>query len=888
MKIPNLLAPRYLHSLLIKAKIEEQNGRFLTHYAAGTLSGLIRGQALDNENETRDSLIAALRIQDAADDCRVYHGMVRYPDFHRQLITFHRLMQDYGLKLTKLPVKTEGQRELKALLTRISDLPFSHQQEIRFLDQVKSSDLSGIECIPGWVEDLHQQRLLEALQQRGLRICPLKKGQPGTAFYKALNSRQEAEGVAQFLLREQWKPEDVMIILCDSQRDGSLVRSVLNRYQLPAAQVSYSKPSKILRCFSALVTLTRAPSVEAVLTTLQLKAYPTPISEAYVQYLTQFVFDINDLRAPVFTHVQQALETNTLLNTIEKENLLRMEAQAQNIHEQLLPWLLPLLEEAPLSEKLNRCYELLRQQPCLNDELERRALLNLKATLEDCWDLLGQPEAVDMLMALLGQKQLEVSEEVDGRIALTDLKHPLPCRPLAILFGADQNSFPGNIACTGIFDEDYLKNTSMPSQAERYDHYTRQLEWIYTSASRCLIFSYAAGNYEGKSWDVAFEIEQRAARPAVLWPLIQNEVYTDPHHQLSPETARRLFAPDNVLRGSISSFETYFQCPYAYFLKSGLRLSKGSLTTVDAAITGTIQHALLEQSIQTWGKDYARISEDEAAAILDPYFRQLNDLFPDQQAEIDQIQRRMQLNLKQLMESLAGMEENTSFKPAHQEFRFEEDLIESNGILVRLKGIIDRIDICFNDLRILDYKSSAKTLSETKVKAGLQLQLPTYLIIAVRKLNLNPVGAYYCSLKNETIPVSEASLNGRRMEIEEIDRDEWMSELQSSHQLKGWTMKECEGLDYDGTHVQGLTCKDGQVKVRSLKDFDNVEALILELYQHLVEQLCSGRIELDPAEGACLFCDFKPICRLRKAPKKPVPWVGINEGKESSDGNSME
>ncbi|MFQ8584254.1 MAG: hypothetical protein ACLSA6_17880 [Holdemania massiliensis] len=61
------------------------------------------------------------------------------------------------------------------------------------------------------VEDLHQQRLLEALQQRGLRICPLK-GQPGTAFYKALNSRQEAEGVAQFLLREQWKPEDVMII----------------------------------------------------------------------------------------------------------------------------------------------------------------------------------------------------------------------------------------------------------------------------------------------------------------------------------------------------------------------------------------------------------------------------------------------------------------------------------------------------------------------------------------------------------------------------------------------------------------------------------------------------------------------------------------------------
>ncbi len=145
------------------------------------------------------------------------------------------------------------------------------------------------------MEDLHQQRLLDALKAQGLRFKPLKQAQPRTTrFYKALNSRQEAEGLAQLILREEWKPEEVMIILCDSQRDGSLVRSVLARYQLPAAQVAYQKPSKILRCFDAFVALTRAPSVEAVLKTLQLKAYPVLISEAYVQYLTQFVFDLNE------------------------------------------------------------------------------------------------------------------------------------------------------------------------------------------------------------------------------------------------------------------------------------------------------------------------------------------------------------------------------------------------------------------------------------------------------------------------------------------------------------------------------------------------------------------------------------------------------------------
>ena len=167
MKIPNLLAPGYLHSVLIKAKIKEQNSRFLTHYAAGTVSGLIRAEALEKEKETRDSLIASLRIQGAEDRCRVYRRMVRYPDFHRQLIAFHRLMQDYSLTLEELPEMTEGQRELKTLLSLIRDLPFSHNSEIRFLNGLATQDFSGIECTPGWVEDLHQQRLLDQMRALG-------------------------------------------------------------------------------------------------------------------------------------------------------------------------------------------------------------------------------------------------------------------------------------------------------------------------------------------------------------------------------------------------------------------------------------------------------------------------------------------------------------------------------------------------------------------------------------------------------------------------------------------------------------------------------------------------------------------------------------------------
>lgn len=887
MKIPSLLAPSYLHSPLIKDKIKESDSQALTHFSVNTLEGLIGSFADDSENPQRDMLVASMRIRKAEAQCRIYRKMVQYPGFHRQLIDFHRLMLDYGLTLQELPADTEGQTELKRLLETIHDLPFLHRQELRFVQAAENTDFSGAELAEGWVGDLHQQRLLDLIVKQGAVRLSLTAAQPETTrFYKALNSRQEAEGAAQLLIREAWRPEDVMIILCDPERDSSLLCSVLKRYDLPAALISCSRPSKILRCFIALVNLAMNPGIESYRLALEQRAFPVLIPEAYLQYLDQFVFDMDTLRGPV-DHVNTALQNNSLLSAAEKENLLRLEAQAQAAHEKLRPFLEPFLSPKSLQDQLNQSYELLRQHHSLKDEQERRMLLQLKAALEDCWDLLDDPENVRMLAAELSQRQIHESQEIDGRIAVTDLKHPLPSRKLTILVGADQNSFPGNSAFSGIFDEDYLHNTRMPSQADRYDHYMKQLDWIYTSASQMLIYSYSAGNYEGKSWDAAFEIEQRAAMRAQLWPLLQNDTLTPQYHHLSEMTARRLFVPDQTLRGSISSFETYFQCPYAYFLKSGLRLSKGRLTGISPAVIGTIQHALLEHLIKEKGKQYADSGSEEISAVLSPYFSQLTELFPDQKLEIQQIQKRMTLNMTQLLEALSQMEQNTSFTPAWQEYRFDEDLTEIDGITVHLKGIIDRIDTCLDDLRILDYKSSAKTLSDAKVKAGLQLQLLTYLIIASRRLGKDPLGAYYCSLKNETLSVSENVLDGRKLEIKEIEREMWLNELQNTYKLNGWTMKESDSLDYDGTHVQGLACKNGKVSVRSRKDFNVVQEIIIELYQILVRQITAGRIDLDPVEGACLFCDYRPVCRLRKAARKPAALVG-NEKEGEADADNME
>ena len=61
-----------------------------------------------------------------------------------------------------------------------------------------------------------------------------------------------------------------------------------------------------------------------------------------------------------------------------------------------------------------------------------------------------------------------------------------------------------------------------------------------------------------------------------------------------------------------------------------------------------------------------------------------------------------------------------------------------------LEGAIDRIDVSnINEFRIIDYKSSDKTIEIPKVINGLSLQLITYLSVIEEKLNLKPTAMLY-------------------------------------------------------------------------------------------------------------------------------------------------
>ena len=69
---------------------------------------------------------------------------------------------------------------------------------------------------------------------------------------------------------------------------------------------------------------------------------------------------------------------------------------------------------------------------------------------------------------------------------------------------------------------------------------------------------------------------------------------------------------------------------------------------------------------------------------------------------------------------------------------------------IEITGKIDRVDIANSPegkfIRIIDYKSSVKSLDFNKVVAGLQIQLITYLDDICEQFNFNPSGILYMSL----------------------------------------------------------------------------------------------------------------------------------------------
>lgn len=351
---------------------------------------------------------------------------------------------------------------------------------------------------------------------------------------------------------------------------------------------------------------------------------------------------------------------------------------------------------------------------------------------------------------------------------------------------------------------------------------------------------------------------------------------------------RALYAPTGVLRGSVTKFESYRRCPFAYFAQYGLGAEERQQYTFAAPDLGMLVHGALriigEQLLQE-GRQWKDIAADAVEPLcraateqLAPYVR--HDILMSN-AYFSHIKERLIRTLIRTVRRICRFSSVSHFKTTslEQSFGRQDSTWEplqftlDDGLQVVITGQIDRVDVLSNGnvtyVAVIDYKSGKVKLDLRQVYSGLELQLLTYMYIALLNLGSDavPAAILYCYVRDDTAKESRP-----------ISEDEKEAAYLKQSKMNGYYLKNGAVLQELDTSLQGYSDymniflkKDGTFRSDSTSIFDEQDwQLLLEMAgQRLystASELASGSIAIHPAwiqgNASCRYCPYGGICQF--------------------------
>jgi ATP-dependent helicase/nuclease subunit B len=409
----------------------------------------------------------------------------------------------------------------------------------------------------------------------------------------------------------------------------------------------------------------------------------------------------------------------------------------------------------------------------------------------------------------------------------------------------------------------------------------------------------------------AAELARLLELPALKSLLETLQALREPNQaaSLSPALAEKLFGP--VLQTSVSRLEELAQCPFKFFVRSGLRAGERKVFELDARERGSFQHEVLKifhEQLAAEGKRWRDLTPAEARERIYAVAGELLENFRDGLMR-DTAQTRFEA--RAMTESLQDfiavivtwMRGQYEFDPVAAELDFggkdsratawEIDL--GRGRKLALQGRIDRVDLWRDPIGgalavVMDYKSGGKKLDAILVEHGVQLQLPAYLNALRHWKNpretfgvdgLIPAGVFYVNLRgqfesgktrDEVLDAASARKlayrhNGR-FDAGVLDK----LDSQRAHDQFNYRLTDAGKLYANSAEALP------RVEFNSL--LDRVETRL----QEMGRAIFSGEAKVDPyrkgAETPCEFCDYASACRidpwthqwrvLRAAKEKPA------------------
>ena len=814
---------------------------------AGLLPISLHALLKEDASISKDAMLleCAHLLQDHAKDFPIYRAMFIYPAFLQEIIRFARELCLYQIDVSALPEDNGSEKELKNILTLVTQMDFVEksmgEKRSTWIDSLsKNKDLIIHRTFSTSYWDAC---FLKELKEKGVPEETDEEGNPAHSLVSSVNVRQELECCAQEICRNP--DQRYNIILAAYNETYPLLKQVFLRYDIPYTCISEERVTHAGTVFAALLEFAMHKDSESLLKAFRVHAFQRSCPDSLYQFLMQ------TMKEPCAPHgIAEGLQ-GTILEP-EAEWYRRMEEKAQDFFSDIQGDIDLLLSSGTPKEELINAYTVFRGLPMFEDKAELRAGMNIRNTLESTLNNVRNENDVQMLKGCFETMAYGTMVQGDAWITVTDKTHPVDAADVSYVIGCGGMNWPGFPGAAGLFDENYVARIkAYPSLRQRYDMYMEQLEWVKHSAKESIVWSYATNDYQGREIQLAYEVESmfegtkaEVRKPAVLRP------WKPSAHTLPADLAKEIFLKDGNVHASISTVERQFSCAYSYFIMSGLGIRKREVSGIDVRSLGNIQHNVMEKAIKKYGKGYAGISEEEMNAILEQSFRALSLAWPMVPEVIRLCQERTLSSLLTAFRFLQDMERNSQFRPWKVEEPFEEEIVDH----VILHGRIDRMDECNDLIRVIDYKSSARNLSEDKLRAGVSLQLMTYLLISAKTAGRKPMGAYYFSFRDDPMRTGAAKVSRNVVTDTNFSEDAARNAFISARRLSGWTFDENHlvELDEDEKHVKSM---------RTIYDMEECTAVMEDLYRYFLEEILLGYIDTDPTQDACRFCDYRCICR---------------------------
>ncbi len=347
-----------------------------------------------------------------------------------------------------------------------------------------------------------------------------------------------------------------------------------------------------------------------------------------------------------------------------------------------------------------------------------------------------------------------------------------------------------------------------------------------------------------------------------------------------PALARRLFGNDMWI--SPSKMDTYHRCRFSYFCKYGLHAYPRVRAELNPAQVGTLSHYIMSKLLPVYtARGYADCTKESVRADVDAAVHAYIREMMGDEAEADGRLRGTVSHLSrfchELMWRVVCELKNSRFTPVDYEVPIgSEDGIPSwelkttDGATVRVHGIVDRVD-AFRDgdkayIRIVDYKSGAKTFNLGEVLEGLDMQMLIYLFAicengTARYGSVTPAGVLYLPAKLPFVSIS------REMSEQAMDRERFKVMRANGLLIDDPDVLRAMEPDLAGIFIPVSLLKSGDVSKASslatLEQFGRIRRRIQTILVDMAEQLHAGAVNAVPIGGtkdACAYCDYHDIC----------------------------